>query len=250
VADELLHPVAYYRADGVQKPIKASELTDKDKLHLAKTELLTDKNETVRLWPKFCTEKRPHFYVLNSADKRRISECEIDPAHNERVEEILGKLNSCTVWKVVVNVYVDGKRERETRFSLDDYQWGDEVHRICSSELTIRHDLFGQSKLLSMSVFRPWVAIEVINSHYPDEQTFNEMLRLSRQMPLLVFFDVLSDNLHNYFLKVDNRSDEITPLYYIYEGSMWKGGDRREDIDTTTRFQIEVAADQRRLRDR
>ncbi|WP_243375467.1 hypothetical protein [Geotalea sp. SG265] len=245
---KLLNPIAYYVANGKKHEIKASDLTDKDKYQLAKTVNLTDEAELLKLWPRVPEGKRPHFYARSSS-KRRVSAVETDPAHNAQIKTILDKLSSIQVWKVMVNVFIGKHQEKEILLWLDNYQWGKEVHRICSSELVIRHDLFGQSTFLAMSVSRPWVAIEVINSHYPEEQSFREMLKLSSQVPLLILFDIINVTLRNYFLKVDERTEEITPLYYIYEGSMWKGGTQRKDIDTATRFKIEVSADEKRLSD-
>lgn len=244
---ELEYPEAYYSANGKRYPISAADLGNKETLELAKTVFLTDKSDQVRLRPRVPKDKRSHFYAPDSTSQRGVSEGEDDPAHNDRVRKLLDKLTHQTIWKVVIGRFVDGVLEREPRFQLEDYLWGKEIHRICSSELVIRHDLFGQSRLPAMSIFRPWVAIEVVNTHFPDEPAFKAMLDLSRQMPLLVLFDVLRERIFSYFLKVDDQKGEITPLYYIYEGCVWKGDKQRKEIGSATRLAIEVEADVKRL---
>ena len=72
-----------------------------------------------------------------------------------------------------------------------------------------------------MSVRSPWVAIEVINTHFPSEETFSAMLELSKQMPLLIMFDLVTVKTKKYFINIDLQKNTIRPIFYIYEGSVW-----------------------------
>ncbi len=247
---KLEHEEAFYFANGQRHCIQAKDLRDKNTLELAKTVFLTDQEEQERLRPRVPKDinKRSHFYAPDPAPKRRVSIRETNPLHDTWVDNLLKMLAGKNTWTVVIGRFVDGVLEREPRFILEKYLWGKEVHRICSPNLIVRHDLFSQSPMLAMSIFRPWVAIEVINTHFPDEPSFNAMRDLSQRTPLIVFFDVLRNGINSYFLKVNDKTGEIIPLYYIYEGSVWKGSTERKDITTAMRLQIEIDADVERLR--
>lgn len=88
----------------------------------------------------------------------------------------------------MIGFYRSTGLEKEPRFILEDYLWDSEVHRITSSKSIVRHDIFGQNRNIAMSIFKPWVAIEIINTHYPSEDTFVEMINLSKNFPFVVFF--------------------------------------------------------------
>ncbi len=165
---------------------------------------------------------------------------ESDPLHNKRLDEILSKLKLKTKWKVMVGVFIDNKLEREPKFILEDYLWGGEINRITSSTTIVRHDIFGKTKKLSMSIFEPCVAIEVINTHYPSKQTFNEMINASKNFPYIIIFDLIKTKKKNYFLKINENNNEITPLYYIYNGVVWKGGTELGGIIDSTMLEIEL----------
>lgn len=67
-----------------------------------------------------------------------------------------------------------------------------------------------------MSIHHPWVAIEVINKHFPEEKAFTAMIELSKQIPFLVMFDLLTEKTKNYFLKIDIQKKTNNPslLYF------------------------------------
>ncbi|AWV43778.1 hypothetical protein CD201_03830 [Hafnia alvei] len=229
----------YYKGD-VKCYIKPEDLIDKNILYTAKTEFLMDDSESVRLRPRLPENKKPHFYAPDKSQVRTVIMNESDPLHNKRLDEILSKLKLKTKWKVMVGVFIDNKLEREPKFILEDYLWGGEINRITSSTTIVRHDIFGKTKKLSMSIFEPCVAIEVINTHYPSKQTFNEMINASKNFPYIIIFDLIKTKKKNYFLKINENNNEITPLYYIYNGVVWKGGTELGGIIDSTMLEIEL----------
>lgn len=91
-----------------------------------------------------------------------------------------------------------------------------------------------------MSVNRPWIAIEVINTHYPEEAAFSAMLAASRNYPLVVLFDFTAQ--WNTFVKVEkyDKRLRIRPwTFYIKEGAVWQGGSPTS-INSSAEFKIEL----------
>ncbi|HNN44979.1 MAG TPA: hypothetical protein PKN34_02915 [Azospira sp.] len=241
----LEHAFAVYIDDnGCRHTLNAEDLSDDKIFEKAKGLTLYDASEQAILVPRDIPGKRRHFYEPNSVGGRSVSGYENgnDPAHDLRVEENLVNLLSSKRWKVG---FKNGDQFQQI-FDVSHYDWDIEVHRIVSKDIIIRHDLFGQSKFVGMSVFRPWVAIEVIHTHFPEEKTFSALMSLSRHIPLVVLFDVVSRR--NYFLKIDPAAGTVRCSYYLYEGQVWNG-EKPTDIRTALGLKATIESRLRRLDD-
>ncbi|WP_089527745.1 hypothetical protein [Pantoea ananatis] len=237
---DLEHTKAIYYKDGELKTILPEDLTNPEILEIAKTEFLMDESESIRLRPRIQENKKPHFFSADSEKKRIILNIENDPVHNLRIDEILGILKKNSKWKIMISFFRSNNLEIEPKFILEDYLWDKEVHRITSSEAIVRHDIFGQKKDISMSIFKPWIAIEVINTHYPSDTTFDEMINLSKNFPFMVLFDIINTKKKNYLLHIDSKSNQIRPLLYIYNGSVWKGYKELKHVKTSATLKREL----------
>lgn len=125
---------------------------------------------------------------------------------------------------------------------MPKYQWGSEIHRILNETAIVRHDIFGQSNELGMSVNRPWIAIEVINTHFPEEEAFAAMLETTKRIPLLILFDFTSHK--NRFLNVDKATNRLVYrpwTYLIRNGQLWRGTSPTE-ITSSSLFKVSVEA--------
>ncbi len=101
---------------------------------------------------------------------------------------------------------------------------GVEVTRHLAADVAVRHDIYGTSIALSSSYLRPSIAIEVIHSHYPEEQAFAGMLSLSERVPYIVFFE--HTRRLNKFINVDPLKDQLIFdgfTYFIKGGHVWQG---------------------------
>lgn len=187
-----------------------------------------------------------HFRAPGESVDRAIDRGENNPDHDNRIDNLLKELNSRQTWKVETSGYVARKLVQRILFDLAaTYQWGEEVFRIVSSEAAVRHDLFGQAReLLDMSQQLPWIAIEVINTHYPEEKTFTGLRDLSRSLPLLVAFDFTKRPDH--FLKVDSQSGTITTKLYMLRGEIFHLADKL-DIQSSNALATFVTSELRRL---
>lgn len=232
----------YFDEDFARHEIKASALVNTEVLASAKGKVLWDKSEQKRLQARGGPSVTPHFAELpGEKTTRKVFEGEKDKTHNERVSFLMERLvESERLDLVLAHQAVEGIEEIDTLYCLPRYQWQAEVHRIMDAQSLVRHDIYGQSSALSMSVNRPWIAIEVINTHYPDDQAFSAILNASRCYPLIALFDFTSNP--NTFVKVDvaNKHLRIRPWsFYIKDGQLWKGK-RPTNILTSTHFKLEV----------
>lgn len=221
---ELEHPTAIYWDDnGNKHEIRAEELDDPITLELAKNVLLRDPSGQVSLSPRQVSEKRSHFVAPSNSSMRPVCSFEQDPTHKKRVDFLLDELEATEGnWTIVESYYAGRELVITELFEINQYSWGKEVHRIVSATAVVRHDLFGQAKQIEMSVFRPWIAIEVINTHFPDEDTFQALVALSCSFPFIVLFDCTDRK--NYFLKIDKETRTITTRLYLRDGKVWFNG--------------------------
>lgn len=228
--------VAYYiDANGVAQSIKAKDLEKNSVFRFALEQTLHDGTGQYRLWPREHSSEtgKPHFHTREAAKgNRKVFETEDDDEHKKRIEKILKKLQARPDWTFSVKKY--GATEPEISFKILNYTWKGEVHRIVSSEAFVRHDIFGQTPEIAMSILRPWVAIEVVNTHFPEEEAFAAFLELSVRFPFIVIFELTAKD--NYFSRIIESSGMIEPIFYIYDGSVWKNAKRRNEIRTSAAF--------------
>jgi hypothetical protein len=241
----VIHKIAVYFDDaGRRQEIKAKLLQDPNELERAKLLELYDGSEQIRVAPRAPSGITPHFYEINNSGSRKVYGGEDNDLHDGRVKQLTKDLTgfSCP-FSLVLKASARDNEVIQTLIKMPEYQWGYEVHRILNADIMVRHDIFGQSAELGMSVQRPWIAIEVIYTHYPDEKAFSALLEQSKAVPLIVLFDLASNK--NTFLKVDteNKQLQIRPwTYYIKEGAVWRGERKVPHITTSTRLQIEIEA--------
>lgn len=249
---ELKFPKAAYRDEtGKLFIIRAEELAKINILELARLKAklseLFDETEQVRLTPHFGDVKVPHFVSKHSLT-RRLLQGKSDESHDARVNHLVGTLNGRDYWDL--GMLGPKKANNEPRdfsrdFVLSEYEWDDEVQRIMDENTIVQHDVFGGTTKLSMSIRQPAIAIEVINTHYPEEEAFNAFLEKSKREPFIVFFDVIrykGESYNNTFLKVDPKLGRISYERYTFlvrEGGVYKGR-KLTDIKTSTRLKIEI----------
>jgi hypothetical protein len=246
MSTELEHPAAYYFDDnGIQQRILAEDLSNVTTRAFAAEQKLTDKTGQVDLHPRVPSEAVPHFVATGVRGTRSIYEGERDPTHDARVSALLGKLKTRRTWKLALGEAVS-QTGQPLEWKLTDpialsaYEWDDEVYRIMAKDTIVRHDLFGQALRLDMSVNQPWVAIEVVHSHFPEEKAFAAMLEMSERVPFYVLFDFTA--MKDKFVRVESESDAIIFrdwTYLIHDGHVWKGG-KKQDIRTSAALKVHI----------
>lgn len=242
IVADIEHPVAvYFDQQGNRVHVWASSLRDPEQLALAKGRELYDASEQVRVAPRVSKNGVPHFYEITSR-ARRVFSGEDDPTHNNRVKDLHDKLQELESWALVLTTKdkATGNATHEEILKLPQYDWGKETHRILDEKAIVRHDIFGQAPDLAMSVRRPWIAIEVVHTHFPEEEAFAAFLETSKRLPLIVLFEHTARR--NTFVKVDDKNNLLQIsrwTYYIKDGCVWQGREKTS-IATSARLQIEL----------
>ncbi|MGF6725992.1 hypothetical protein P3T43_005377 [Paraburkholderia sp. GAS41] len=246
---ELKYPKAVYRDQDSGKliTIRADELANAAILERARLEELFDETEQTHLTPRAGDIKVPHFAGRPSGG-RRLFQGERDEEHDERVTRLVNALSSQESWALGMLGAKKSNNEPPDFYQdtiLSDYRWGSETNRIMDEQTIVRHDIFGASSTLSMSVRQPSIAIEVVKTHYPEEAAFTAFIEKSKREPFIVFFDVIKCKEQNYtntFVKVDAELRRISYRPYTFlvrEGKVYKGN-RPTEIETSARLRIEV----------
>lgn len=213
----------YYDTHGDQQKLFPHELHDTGKRAFARSAELWDPDEEYRLFPRY-REDSPHFYSLSNNTRAFSRLLENDPAHDARVVDLLDALSSDTDFRVGFYEWDRDEKQFVSFTRTRNYSWDKEVTRALSASVRARHDLFGTSNDLKLTAQFPWVAIEVVKHHYPDDQTFSALLSLTKQLPCVILFDFI--DVPDYFLNINQSTGEIRVIYYIYDGSVWKNGTR------------------------
>lgn len=240
---DLEHLIAVFYDDNGRHMLRADDLADDQVFENAKLLTLYDKSEQSIIFPRDIKGRRRHFFEPPSEGKRSVygTKTETDPSHDRRVELHFLDLTYRSKWKI-------GFHDRggfTKLFDIADYNWDREVYRILSKGAVVRHDLYGQREHIGMSVLQPWIAIEVINTHYPEPQAFDAMIQMSVQVPLLVFFDPTERR--DYFFQIDPINGTIRCTYYVFDGKVWNG-DQPTKIESTAQLQAVIEKRLRRLK--
>ncbi|MGG6270943.1 hypothetical protein ACQ4M3_42045 [Leptolyngbya sp. AN03gr2] len=160
----------------------------------------------------------PHFYALSNRVPLVVDRQEALPRHNERIKQLLMELQQPNL-KFGYYDYTEDGRVFFTIFKSEQYVWSQEVFRT-HSNIVWRHDIFGANAGHRLSEHTPWVAIEVIDTHFPEDRAFDAWLRLSSEFPCLVLFDFVEEE--NYYFHIIKTTQQVRFIYYIYEGAVWK----------------------------
>lgn len=164
---------------------------------------------------------RPHFYSLTKRLRFPRSRGETSKRHADRVKKLLEQLQS-QHYLFGYRTFENGTPIFNPLFNSKNYAWAKEVTRTLSGEIQWRHDLFGAEATHRHTERYPWIAIEVIDSHFPDEAVLETWLELSSRFPYFVVFDFVERR--NYYLEVDQTKQQVRVVYFIYDGSMWRSG--------------------------
>jgi hypothetical protein len=225
VSMSLKYEFAVYRDENCQEqklyPKELAGLNITQKIKIRELELY-DESEEYRIYPRF-NEKSPHFFCKSPVRDFDRNRKDKSTKHDERVNDLVEQLNRLSHINIGYYTFDDDKNKFfETLVSLQDYTWGSEISRIIDSKYRVQHDVFGANLSLSMSTRKPFVAIEVVKSHFFEERTFDSLLKLTSEIPIIVILDFTIKK--NYYCQVVEDQNRLRISHYIYNGSVWNGG--------------------------
>lgn len=178
----------------------------------------------------------PHFYqklFLRMNIESGISET---VEHNMNQEMIMNFLNK---YKKNSFGFYESPWEKEKSdkgfdniIKLKEYSWGKEVKFGLIHGKYIVFDILGRSDSFNLLDTTPFVAIEVVDTHFHSKETFKVLLALSRNLPILILYYFVSQAPYLNQVSKPLRSNSFTKnriYHYISDGSFWITNDRLED---------------------
>ena len=198
-----------------------------------KGKTIIDETKSFRLYIR-SRGKSSHFYSRGKSRKNISSKKYRNEKHLEKINILFNFLNARDRVRICTYYWEYGKPkpELETIFSFKNYYFAKEVKQSLSSQHYFIADIFGVSKSLNKTEKEPLLAIEVIDTHFPDIKTFNYYRQITKQQPLIVVFYYLEYELilnHMFKNSGDNNNGKLRISHYIQDGSFWVGDERIED---------------------
>lgn len=196
--------------------------------------VLWDTEEEYRLMPRF-RDGSPHFYSPQSNVRTLHRREEKSQEHNKRRDQIAILLNS-KPWTVgfydweKMNASDSKEKIFTPLFQTEGYAWDKEIARALTSGTRCVHDVFGAKLELRTSERFPWFAVEVIDTHYPDDKALAGWLSASLNFPYVVAFDFVAAP--KYFFNFEKDDSRLRMSYYIYDGRVWNGSNPWQSTPT------------------
>lgn len=231
---------AFYKENGEFKEVGAYELVDDEKRAILKEKILFDKSKKINLGIRNHSVT-PHFYRksflrgdINSGEPKDTSR------HNDTRDDFIYFLNndasSTSSTKMRIGIYEYSYVEKKNIFSalnvLNNYEWNKEVKFSISEDSFIRFDILGRSKTaFGWTEKNPLIAIEIVDSHFSSKEAFTELLKLTKEFPIIIgymFCEILP------FLNTkknggrSNSPKHVRFKYYLMDGKFW---DQDKPID-------------------
>ena len=237
-----LHEQASYEKNGQWIIITPNELLDPEKLAHARTQQLFDSDE--RKYELFIRnrENLPHFYrkgtIRHNLDRQKDS-CE----HNEAIKNLHSFLKNNSSLHLKSYFFRDFKDKKlHIIKTMHDYVWADEVTFAVSENGYVRFDLLGRPTSLNCTNKNPFVAIEVVDTHFSSKVSFQALLELSKKLPFIIgyFFVKNTPYLNSPKKSEGNALPFIRVNCYIYDGDFWI---RDERISDTVSDQLKTNPD-------
>ncbi|MDI1330887.1 hypothetical protein [Pseudomonas sp.] len=208
-----------------------SEILDNNAYPAMRAETLL--NEDDELVIPVRNKERPHFRRIGALSfGTRVGQSEADPAHNQCVDEILGKLTATNGVELCVYVFDENSvRHTQVIFSTltgSNYRWVKEGDaRVSFSDgRYIQPDIAGRdaNKFFPRSSC-PNIIIEVIRTHEPDLETFKRLYELSKASTIVVFYFI---NENTWKTKLNHVLLDANPFRlrisrYMINGSVYVG---------------------------
>lgn len=181
-------------------------------------------------------ENCPHFRRIGDPSfGKKLDRTENNPTHDDCVNYLYDELNNKNIKTVKFLTFVfakNGKYEEQVIFSPtndSDFQWYKEKDaRISFHEGSyIQPDIGGRdrNKFSPRSAY-PNIIIEVVRTHYPDKDTFQKLLELSKTNYHIYFYFINEGNKSSKLnrLSVINNVLKIRVSHYLIGGQLYKNG--------------------------
>lgn len=185
----------------------------------------------------------PHFRLLSvEAPARRVGTNEqSDPTHAKVISYLVKLLTERKKFQISTYVFGGEQREEQTIFSgksvvkneanarENNFKWWTEARIQLDATRYIQPDICGRrnSSFLPLKGEKA-VIIEVVQSHYPDEEAFHALTSLSNQNYIVLFYFAAKDGWGSGYSRFDTTVENLLGLrcaYWLSNGEFFKNGE-------------------------
>ncbi|EGQ7845367.1 hypothetical protein QNE88_004782 [Vibrio alginolyticus] len=229
--------VAYYKNENDNwEPVSQKELFDDIRRAELRNRDLRDKPQGLLGLGIRNHPQTPHFY------QKKTIRVNIDCGVNESDEHERQKNMLCNFlnkypkhnFGYFESPWNDSDKGFESFLKTRDYEWDTEVRFGLVYGKFVVFDVYGRSKVnIALTDTNPFVAIEVVDTHFHSRDAFKALLKASKDLPLIVGYMFISQTPKlNCVKKTKNASWFCKNRIhcYISDGSFWIRNERIEDI--------------------
>lgn len=221
--------------------VSYKELTDANKRAVLREKELFDSQNSNKILGIRNHQKTPHFYqkqTLRGNIETGIKETEEHTKQINIIKSFLTK-NEKNAFGFYESPWEKDYKNKGFDFIIKtkEYKWDKEVKFGLIYGKYIVFDILGRSNALSLTENNPYIAIEVVDTHFHSKETFKVLLELSKNMPFIVLYFFVQQIPYINSTKKPERTNSFTHnriRYYISDGSFWDCNDRIEDDGTCT----------------
>ena len=115
-----------------------------------------------------------------------------------------------------------------------NYTWESEVKFGLIYGKYIIFDILGRYNELTFTNKYPFIAIEIVDTHFHSQESFKVLLELSKNLPIIILYYFVSKEPYLNSKKNPLRANTYSKnriYHYISDGSFWINNDRIEDTD-------------------
>lgn len=230
---DVKYPYAFYVDENKQwQKVSYIKLSDENERAFLRTrELYNNEKKQIYLGIRN-RESKPHFY--RKKDVRVLIEKGVDYSqkHKEIINFLLNNyLKKYESNKIKFGFYDKpwGKSKKEKGFdtiiNVNDYCWEKEQGFGLIYGKYVVFDILGRSKInISLLDSNPYIAIEVIDTHFHSLETFRALLELSKNLPFIIVYYFINQypKLNQPMISNSIKSPLKMRIYaYLYDGSFW-----------------------------
>lgn len=212
------------------------ELKNESNRAKARSKILFDEKDGKILLGVRNHEITPHFFRKKNIREKIKKWDSISEKHREIIEILLNKYLNSNL-KIKFGYYEKPWDKDDKGFDeiikVTDFLWKSEVGFGLTYGKYIIFDILGRSKSdVALLDSVPYIAIEVIDTHFHNFETFDTLLELTKNLPFIVnyyfvsVYPTLNQPLHA------ERSNGYTTIrihMYLFDGSFWIRNMRIED---------------------
>ncbi|MBV6811964.1 hypothetical protein KWH19_19870 [Xanthomonas campestris pv. pennamericanum] len=233
--------VAWYLNDHKQwEEVSYRELVrDKRRAELRERDLRDERAGAIQLGIRN-HPKTPHFY-----ERRRIrSDLEVGVKESEAHEETKKMVRAFVSKYEKHDIgYYERPWDKDKGFESllrlkEKYQWGTEIQFGLVYGKFVRFDIFGRLKEeILLTDKYPFIAIEVVDTHFHSQEAFKVLLETSKSIPLVIaYYFIPVAPRYNCVHKPErsNGYSRIRLQCYIADGSLWFRNERVEENSSIT----------------